>query len=136
MKLVLKRDVFGDTFTLGSLAADGKHLGFTCEDTDRRMEDGHEKVKGQTAIPRGKYSVILSFSHRFQRVMPEVLEVPGFTGIRIHGGNTSDDTLGCPLLGIQRTQKGVAKCKEVNERLINLIELAEEHGEDVTLEII
>lgn len=135
MKLSLKRDVFAEKFTLGSLLVDGRHLGFTCEDTDRRLENEGEKVKGQTAIPRGSYKVILSYSHRFQKVMPEILNVPGFTGVRIHGGNTHENTEGCPLLGIQRTQDGVAKCKEVNDRLIQMIQEAEDVGESVTLEV-
>jgi len=131
----LIRDVFADDFTLGSLSYDGKHLGYTCEDTDRKLEDGNEKVYGKTCIPRGIYPVTVSYSHRFKRPMPEVLDVDGFSGIRIHGGNTSDDTLGCPLLGLQRTQTGVMKCKEVNEKLIQLIEDAEEMGQEVTLEV-
>jgi hypothetical protein len=135
MNLTLKRDVFADKFTLGSLMVNGKHLGFTCEDKDRKLEEGNEKVYGQTAIPRGKYKVIISFSHRFKKPMPEVLSVPGFSGIRIHGGNTDADTLGCPLLGVNRTGTGVANCAGVNTRLISLIEDCEEIGEEVWLTV-
>jgi len=135
MKLELKRDVFADTFTLGTLLANGKHLGFTCEDTDRKLEDGNEKIYGKTAIPRGKYKVIISYSQRFKKPMPEVLDVPGFSGVRIHGGNTDADTLGCPLLGSARTGNGVANCKPINERLITLIEQCEEVGEEVWLTV-
>lgn len=135
MKITLIRDVFAKDFTLGELLVDGKHIGFTCEDTDRKLEEGGEKVYGATAIPRGTYKVIVSFSQRFKKPMPEVLEVPGFSGVRIHGGNTKEDTLGCPLLGRVRTQNGVAKCKEVNDQLIYMIELAEEYGDSVTLEV-
>lgn len=136
MKLVLTRDVLANEFTLGTLKADGRHIGFTCEDKDRRLENEGEKVYGRTAIPRGTYKVILTFSHRFQRVMPEVLNVPEFEGIRIHGGNTAEDSLGCPLLGLQRTQTGVAKCKEVNQKLIDMIQDCEDRGEPVTLEVV
>lgn len=146
MNLLLKRDVFANTFTLGSLLVDGKHLGFTCEDKDRTLEDDKdndgnpvdkgEKVYGETAIPRGKYKVVLSFSHRFQKVMPEVLSVPGFSGIRIHGGNRASNSLGCPLLGAQRISDGVANCAGVNARLIEMMQQAEDRGESVTLEIL
>lgn len=145
MKLLLKRDVLASGFTLGSLSVDGRHLGYTCEDRDRTLEDDKdgdgntidpkEKTYGETAIPRGIYKVVLSFSHRFQKVMPEVINVPQFSGVRIHGGNRAKDTLGCPLLGAQRLQDGVANCAAVNTRLIELIQQAEDRGESVTLEV-
>ncbi len=135
MNITLKRDVFADKFTLGSLLIDGKHFGFTCEDRDRKLEDGGEKVYGETAIPRGKYKVIVSYSQRFKKPMPEVLGVKGFEGIRIHGGNTSEQTLGCPLLGSMRTADGVANCKVINDRLITLLEMAEDEGEECWLTV-
>lgn len=134
MILELKRDGYV-TPNWGKLFVDGKLLGQSLEDQDRHLEDGGEKVYGETAIPRGRYKVQLSYSQRFKRIMPEVLDVPGFTGIRIHGGNTEEDTEGCPLLGAVRTQTGVAQCGGVNQRLINLIEAAEIRGEEVYLEI-
>jgi hypothetical protein len=136
MKLKLTRDVFSESFTLGVLTSDGVHIGYTCEDPDRKMEVNGMKIYGKTAIPRGAYKVGITFSHRFQKNLPQVFDVPGFEGIRIHGGNTAEDTLGCPLLGLQRTCDGVAKCKEVNDRLILMIERAEELGEPVTLEVV
>lgn len=129
MNLYLKRDVLADKFTLGSLLVDGKHFGFTCEDTDRKMENGGEKVYGQTAIPRGTYPLVITFSHRFQKDMPELLGVKGFEGIRIHGGNNSTQSLGCILLGVNRTQDGCSNCKSINDRLISLLEAAEDAGE-------
>lgn len=136
MKLILVRDIFSDEYTLGTLQADGVHLGYTCEDKDRKLEGNGIKISGKTAIPRGNYKIGITFSHRFQKPMPQVFNVPGFEGIRIHGGNTHEDTLGCPLLGLQRIANGVAKCKEVNERLIRMIEEAEELGESCTIEVL
>lgn len=136
MKLELVRDDFTDLRTLGKLYVDGVYLGETCEDCDRHLENGQEeKVYGQTAIPRGLYKVILSFSQRFKKPLPEVLDVPGFTGVRIHAGNTAADTHGCPLLGRVRTADGVANCAPVVQRLIDMLETAEEAGEAVTLEV-
>jgi len=119
----------------GQLFVDGSLLGQTLEDEDRHLEDGGEKVYGQTAIPRGRYKVVLSMSNRFKKVMPEVLDVPGFSGIRIHGGNTEHDTLGCPLLGHVRTADGIRDSKGPNTRLIDLLAAAELRGEEAWLEV-
>ena len=135
MEFILYRDVFDAAFTLGRLSVDGRPLGFTCEDTDRKLEDGGEKIPGKTAIPRGRYPLQLSMSQRFKRVLPEITNVPGFTGIRIHGGNTHADTEGCPLLGTTRTKTGVMNCNVVNATLISLLHAAKERGEDCWIEI-
>lgn len=67
---------------------------YTCEDVVR-----DHKIPGLTAIPAGVYKVEMTYSNRFHRVMPLLLDVPGFTGIRIHAGNSSTDTDGCILVG-------------------------------------
>lgn len=79
---------------------------FALEDKDRDLylymsEDEIKSVKvpKETAIPYGMYKVILSFSNRFQKIMPEVIGVRGFAGIRIHNGSFVKDTEGCPLIG-------------------------------------
>lgn len=85
MKLQLVRDDTPDSpHNFGKLYANGEYIGETLEDKDR---EGEEKVDGDTCIPRGMYQVIVSRSARFNRRMPEVLAVPNFSGIRIHGGN-------------------------------------------------
>ena len=94
-----------------------------------------EKVYGKTAIPRGLYKVTTSQSYRFKRVLPEVLDVPGFTGIRVHGGNTAEDTLGCILVGQVRTSRGIAQCAGTVQRVIDAIEDAAELGIETWLEI-
>lgn len=119
--MILKREIFSDTYTLGSLSINGEHFGYTCEDADRRLEDAGIKIKGRTAIPRGKYKVVLSHSNRFNKVMTELKDVPGFSGVRIHGGNTHEDTEGCPLLGLYRTETGVRECAAINKKLIDLV---------------
>ncbi len=71
---------------------------FTLED------DAHDgaKVPGETAIPLGVYRVLVNYSQRFQTLMPLLIGVPGFTGIRIHAGNGPKDTAGCILVGLAR----------------------------------
>jgi hypothetical protein len=135
MELELVRDVFEPDCTLGRMFVDNGFLGYTCEDCDRRLEDGGEKIYGETAIPRGRYKVISSWSARMHKTLPELLGVPGFIGIRIHGGNDSADTLGCPLLGSERTDDGVRDCAAVNAHLLALIEEAEAHHEDIWITV-
>lgn len=135
MHFELVRQVISETRTLGILYCDSRMLGYTCEDTDRRLESGGEKVPGKTAIPRGHYTMRLSMSTRFKRIMPEVLNVPFFTGIRFHGGNTENDTEGCPLLGARTNMSGVWECARVNKEMVNLMAGAEARGEAITLEV-
>lgn len=88
--------------TLGELKISDKFSCFTCEDQEREV-----KIQDKTAIPKGRYKVILSMSQRFKKELPELLNVPGFTGIRIHSGNSKVDTSGCLLLGyIKNSQLG------------------------------
>lgn len=94
MKLELKRLCYKETYTIGKLYVDGQYLCDTLEDVPREV-----KVQDQTCIPKGTYSVILSMSNRFKKIMPLLLNVPGFEGIRIHSGNTDKDTSGCILVG-------------------------------------
>lgn len=114
---------------------DGELLGQTLEDPDRRLEHDGEKIDGDTAIPRGRYRISVTFSNRFKRLMPLIHDVPGFDGIRIHGGNTEADTHGCPLLGQYRDDMGIENCKGPNQRLMNYLLTAEKRGEDCWIEV-
>lgn len=114
MKLRLEREFFTPTETLGSLYIDNKFFCFTLEDKDRGLKQTDsleaiksKKVNGTTAIPYGKYKVALTLSNRFKRITPQILNVPGFEGIRMHGGNTHLDSEGCPLVARQRNLKKV-----------------------------
>ena len=85
--------------TLGVLLADGEHFCHVLED---KIRPGQPKVYGETAIPAGLYRVRLTMSQRFGRIMPQIMDVPQFTGIRMHGGVKPQDTLGCPLVAFNR----------------------------------
>lgn len=95
--MTLERTTFTDQSTIGELHIDGELFCCTLEDTCRKGP----KIDGKTAIPMGRYKVIIDHSERFNRDMPHVLDVPGFEGIRIHSGNTAADTEGCILLGMR-----------------------------------
>lgn len=83
---------------LGKLYIDGAFQCYTLEDTDR-LSDGESKIAGKTAIPVGEYKVIKRFSPKFNIVTPYLLDVPEFSYVLIHWGNTSKDTDGCILVG-------------------------------------
>jgi len=117
MKLKLVREFFTPTETMGSLLIDGKFFCYTLEDKDRGLNQTDsieairaKKVKGQTCIPYGKYKVQVTPSNRFKRDMTAILNVPGFEGIRMHGGNTHLDSEGCPLIARQRNLNRLLAC--------------------------
>lgn len=107
MELKLERELRTEFFTQGKLSVDGVFECWTLEDTERDLKNGcGNKIKGKTAIPSGRYRVILSYSNRFKKHLPEVLQVSCFEGIRIHSGNTPEDTEGCILVGKEKTAGG------------------------------
>jgi len=137
MFIEVYRDTFGDEFTIGQMSINGAHFCYTLEDTDRHLESGGTKVFAQTAIPRGCYKVIMSFSPHFQKELPEVLDVKGFSGVRIHGGNTPADTEGCILVGNARDAKrgAIYQSTPAKLELIKRIKEAITNGEEVMIEI-
>ncbi len=117
--------------TIGDFSIDNVFFAHTLEDTVRDSnhdgdlaDAGEEKVYGKTAIPCGRYEVILSWSNKFGRRMPLLLKVPGFEGVRIHGGNTDADTLGCPLLGMATDWEKVWNCADKNKKLVEVLDKA------------
>lgn len=103
MELTLQRRPSEKSATLGELLdSSSKHLCYTCEDEVREVPGkpvADWKVPGETAIPSGRYEIVIDESTRFKRLMPHLLNVPSFEGVRIHWGNGSKDTEGCPLVG-------------------------------------
>lgn len=114
MELTLNRDVLKNEFTLGELSIDGKFFCYTVEDVVR----SGAKVHGKTAIPYGRYKVILNMSNRFKKIMPLLIDVPQFEGIRIHAGNTALDTEGCLIVGMVRTGNGVGMSRVAYTKLM------------------
>ena len=106
MRLTLIRIANKPTYCIGKLYIDGEYFCDTLEDVDRGLDDSMDeseilklKVKGQTAIPTGIYTLLLTYSPKYKRIMPLVNNVKGYSGIRIHSGNTHKDTEGCLLVG-------------------------------------
>lgn len=118
MTLILQRThEVGDT-TFGKLLLnDSTFLNYTLEDKIRK-----EKIKHQTAIPSGTYEVIINKSVRFKQLMPLLLNVPNFEGIRIHKGNTTEDTSGCIVVGDKILDDKVLLSTTAYQRLFTFLE--------------
>lgn len=126
MKLLVKRIFKGENYTIGHLYIDGKYFSDVLEDPVRLLNDYEDKVYGKTAIPEGVYQVKLTYSPRFKRVLPEILNVQFFKGIRIHSGNTADDSEGCLLVGENKVKGKVINSKKTLERLLKILKTVSE----------
>lgn len=117
MTLILQRThEVGDT-TFGKLYLnDMTFLNYTLEDKVREI-----KIKHQTAIPAGTYEIIINKSERFKQMMPLLLNVPGFDGIRIHKGNSAIDTSGCILVGDIVSNDRLLSSTTAYQRLYDLL---------------
>lgn len=139
MYLQLVRENMSELATEGKLFVNGTFECYSLEDTDRQLENGGEKIYGKTAIPRGVYDVVISYSQRFKQDMPEILNVPQFEGIRIHWGNKAEDTDGCPLVGAENKTNDdnwIGQSKIAYDKLLSKMIEAKERGEKLTIEIV
>ena len=100
MDLLLTRTTLTPDETHGTLSIDGVHACCTLEDTVRPPGI---KILHETAIPAGRYAVTITKSHRFGVMLPLIEVGQGWTGVRIHSGNTTADTSGCILVGLSHT---------------------------------
>ena len=132
MKMELKRVDLTKDRTIGVLHIDGVRECWTLEDAVR--PDG-VKIYGETAIPKGVYTVDVTPSPRFKRDLPLLINVANFTGVRIHPGNTAGDTEGCILVGQDRAADSILKSKVAFDALFAKIRAAKARREPITLEI-
>ena len=138
MLLTVLRNPSENGATVGEMLLDGVHECFTLEDEVREIKGetvGKWKIPGKTAIPEGKYRVVLTMSNRFKKVLPELLNVPGFLGVRIHSGNTQDDTEGCILVGEGKGSCTVTRSRDAMVELMAALTGVLENGEQVWIEI-
>lgn len=134
MELTLNRIFLGSSATIGELLINDKHL---CDTLEDRVRPEGEKVYGKTAIPEGTYEVKLTHSPRFKKILPEILNVPNFSGIRIHTGNSSKDTEGCIIVGTWDGEKEdwVGSSKIAFDELMTLLEEATNNKEKITITV-
>lgn len=119
MELRVARTDLSDECTIGELSVDGQFECYTLEDVVRPI-----KIAGETAIPAGRYAVIINFSQRFGRMLPLFLNVPNFEGVRIHPGNTAANTEGCILVGETKSKNSVGQSRTAFDRLFQKMEAA------------
>ena len=134
MNVEVNRIFKASNYTIGELSVNNNYVCNTLEDKVRA--DG-KKVYAETAIPTGTYTLVLSYSNRFKKVMPEILNVPNFSGIRIHCGNSSKDTEGCLLVGKWdgKTENWISDSKNSYNKLYPLLEEAFNKKENITITI-
>ena len=147
MELILKRIAKRKTYTIGRLyireqvmdeylpGYEDRYFCDTLEPTWRDYEHGAYKVKGRSAIPEGRYAVVISYSPRFKQWLPILLGVPKFEGIRIHAGNTAKDTEGCILVGKNREVGTVLDSRKWLYELKQKIVEAKDRGESVWITV-
>ena len=121
MKIEIKRLHRTANSTIGELLIDGIWECYTLEDIEREV-----KVKSETAIPKGTYKVIINQSNRFKRLLPLLLNVPNFEGIRIHSGNTNHDSEGCILVGRTRSKDFIGQSRKAFDTLFAKMQKAKE----------
>ncbi len=136
MKLRIERRVKGDAYTIGTLYVNGERFCDTLEDRVRDLAGGERKVPGETAIPEGRYKVIVNRSPKFGRDLPRLLDVPMFEGVLIHRGNTDKDSSGCILVGENKVKGKVINSTPYEERLVALCKAALAEGENIEIEIV
>lgn len=140
MKLTLKRIALRPTYTIGKLYIDDVYFCDTIEDTVRdlnkngKFDNGEKKVHSKTAIPYGIYEIKWTYSPRFKKYTPQLMNVPSFEGIRIHAGNTSADTEGCLILGKNKQVGKVLNSRATISKFYPIIKEACSNGK-VTIEI-
>lgn len=143
MEIQVNRIARKDGYTIGRMSLNGEYFCDTLEDTDRELNSSMQeseilakKIKAQTAIPTGKYDVILTFSPRFKRVLPLLLSVKGYEGIRIHAGNTNKDTEGCLLVGENKAKGQVLNSRATLEKLMSVLLECEKRKEKISITIV
>lgn len=129
-------------YTIGRMDINGTKFSDTLEDTDRGLTQDMQldeikriKVYGKTAIPKGTYKVSVQYWKKHKIYVPFIHDVPGFTSILIHSGNTPEDTLGCILVGENTIKGRLTNSRPYMTRLTKLCQDAILRGEPVRITI-
>ncbi|MBQ5982086.1 MAG: hypothetical protein IJL54_07970 [Prevotella sp.] len=147
MEFVLERIAKKSNYTIGRLSIKeevvdeyftGEKLTYLCDTLEPKWRDyahGDNKIKGKSAIPEGRYPIVITYSPTFKKWLPLLLGVPNFSGIRIHQGNTVKDTLGCILVGENKQVGKVFNSRKYVDLVKAKIVEAKDKGEGVWIEI-
>lgn len=145
LEFFLVRKYFTNEYTIGKLSVDGSYLTDTLEPVVRDLHDinhdgdftdtGEGKIMGKTAIPYGRYEIKLVYWAKHKRKCPLLQNVPGFTGIFIHAGNTAEDSEGCILVGENKEKGKVLYSRYHTEIVTNYIRKAVNEGAQIFITI-
>lgn len=152
MEILVERKWKKEGYTIGKMYVDGVFFCNTLEDKDRGLNNdmplqdiNNKKIYGQTAIPTGTYEVKMTYSTKFASRawakkyggrVPELLNVKGFSGVRVHPGNTASDTLGCILVGKNDIKGKVTNSTSYYYKLLDeYVVPASNKGEKIVLSI-
>ena len=140
MNLKLIRLYKKDSYTIGKLYINDEYFCDTLEDKDRNLNSSMSladilniKVYGRTAIPTGHYNISITYSPKFKTKLPLVNDVVGFSGIRIHQGNTHNHTSGCILIGENKVKGQLINSKNTLSKLLSILSNA---NDDITIDVI
>jgi len=146
MKLKLVRKYLKDTYTIGKLyywnevKKEWIYFCDTLEDKVRDLnkdgdllDEGEKKVYGRTAIPYGKYQIVITFSPKFQRNLPLLIDVNHFEYIRIHSGNSSKDTDGCILVGRNKVKGGIVDSLKTLDNLMDMLKRSNDKYHEIEI---
>lgn len=142
INVTLKREIFTDAYTAGTMRIDGKYFGRTLERKNRDLnhvngfDNGEKKVYGDTCIPFGRYRLTVSYSPKFGRKLILVNNVPEFSGVRIHRGNFPKDTIGCVLVAERFSGGRLYNSAPYETWLTNYVENEIKRGNEVWLDVI
>lgn len=142
MQLKLIRTKLTTKSTIGKLFINEVFYCYTLEDVDRGLASNmsltdinNRKIKTLTAIPRGTYNVIITFSPHFNIDLPLLLNVSGFEGVRIHKGNKPEDTEGCILVGLFEAGDTITNSKDAFDPLFLKLKQALANKETISITI-
>ena len=143
MDLLLKRRFLGEHYTIGDFLINSVKLCEVIEDKVRDLnqdgdldDPGEDKVYAETAIPYGRYRVVLTMSPKFTRLLPLLLGVKHFDGIRIHRGNRAEDSAGCILPGENKQKGMVLNSTKYEMIIVERILEAMLRGEEVWIDVV
>ena len=131
-------------FLDGKRFGDGKKYCNSLEDEDRGLTSDmsvdevlevKNKHKGQTAIPRGRYKVTITYSPRFKKDMPLLNAVKGFTGIRLHPLNDANGSEGCIGFGVNDKVGWISNSKYWTDLVTGIMKSAINRGENVYITV-
>lgn len=142
MDVLVIRQNFTDEYTEGRLYINGKYICDTLEDCDRNLDSSmsedeiiNKKIYGKTAIPTGRYKVIIDYSNKFKKNLIHILEVKCFDGIRCHSLNEASQSLGCIGVGKKTSNGWISESRKTYSIIHKIVSDAIDSGENVYITI-